>query len=198
MKQKHIIVALTVALLLSLFFRPSCNPPPPEPVVKKEIKEVVKTIAADSTKFIKQVAAAEAKAMLLKAELTSTITDLNTAQELVVELLNDAPVVIGMDSAEVIAKLEYLKAENDRKDSLCNSAIVTQDSIISAMTERHQATLEFNSKIRASVNDLTGIAKDREAETKYWKKRYKKAKAGQTIFKIVAIAAAAVAVNQSL
>lgn len=193
------IVLLTVALLIVIFFFTCNKPAQPETIVQTRIKEkeVIKQVGIDSVLFAKEKANSDKKISALTKTVSELKGDLNAAQGLVVELLNDAPVIIA-DTSKFIEQLAFLKLANATKDSICNSTIAGQDSIINAQAEAMVLHLDFQAKQRESINDMQTISKEKDSYVKYWKKKYRKTKAGNTALKIVAIVAAAVAVKQSL
>jgi len=187
--KNNIIIALTGVCLFLVFFLVKCrkDPPPGKPVIT--VKTIVKQLSADSAKFQKKNDSMALLVKKLTVKVTNYKSDLNAAQVLVNELLNDAP--------ETVYITDIQQAVSN-SDSLCNTTIATQDSIINVKTDQADALLIFNSDMRKSIGSLIAVTVEKDAEIKYYKKQTRKHKAGKTFYKVIAITATVLAVKQSL
>lgn len=191
-----IIIGLTAALLIVLFFF-TCNKKSEE---KKKYIPVVATIEKkvkfDSTQYHKSIDSLQEIEANLYKKVYEQKGDLKTAQALVVELLNQPPEY--SDTAKLLAQIEILKSANATKDSICNSTIVTQDSLIQEKENKYQASVEFQSKQRASINELINSNKEADNQIKSLTKQVKKQKANKVLYKIIAGVAIVYGVSKSL
>lgn len=185
--KNYLIVGLLATLLIILFFF-TCNKPKEQktkyiPVVAT-IEGKVKSDSAQYHKSIDSLQAIEAK---LYKKVYEQKGDLKAAQELVVELLNQPPEY--SDTAKLLAQIEILKTANASKDSLCNTTIVTQDSIIAEKENKYQASIDFQAKQRASINQLITNTYAAEAQIKSLGKQVRKERGTKNLYKITTLVA---------
>lgn len=198
MNKNITILILAGVLFLFIFLPDRCSKPEP-PAIKTETKEVIKIVKADSVQIKKTIDSLKKIGQILSKEIKETKNDLKTAEALVVELLNDASVIIDSSGKEELHyQLSILKAANAAKDSLCNSTIAAQDSVISNQLNQLAAQEELNSKIRQSFNQVVANDQAKEKYIKQLKKQVKQKKFGNVVWKIAAGAAGVVILKNAL
>lgn len=198
MNKNIIILILAGLLFLSIFLPDRCSKPV-EPVIKTETKEVIKLVKEDSSRFQKSIDSLKKVGQNLSKKMAEVKDDLKAAEALVVELLNDASVIIDSSGKEQLHyQLSVLKAANAAKDSLCNSVISWQDSIIANQSEQIARQDEFNSTLRTSLNQVVSNEQAKDKYISQLKKQVRQKKSGNIVWKIAAGAAGAVILNNAL
>lgn len=198
MNKNIIILILAGLLFLSIFLPDRCSKPV-EPVIVTKTKEVIKLVKEDSSRFQKSIDSLKKVGQNLSKKMAEVKDDLKTAEALVVELLNDASVIIDSSGKEELHyQLSILKAANAAKDSLCNSVIAGQDSII--MNQAEQMNYK-DSTIATFDRAFKQVVLNEKTKDKYigqLKKQVRQKKSGNIVWKIAAGAAGAVILNNAL
>lgn len=196
---KNLFILILCGVIFCLLFLPDRCSKPQEPVTGTKTKEVIKEVQADTTRFIKSIDSLKRIGQKLSKKVSETTTDLKTAESLVVELLNDASVTIDSSGKEELHyQLSILKAANAAKDSLCNSVIAGQDSIIMNQAEQ---MIYKDSTIATFDLAFKQVVLNEKAKDKYiiqLKRQVRQKKFGNVVWKIAAGAAGLVILKNSL
>lgn len=197
---KRAVLILAGLILVLIFFFISHRDPAPASSNLPTVKQVIKQVVIDSIQFKKQETEKDKEIARLKGTVKDVRGTLKQSQGFSADLLNNAPVYLtgNADSAFLQGKIDQLLVAVHTSDSLCNVTVSAQDSVISATEEKYVAAQEFNQQLKQSFNTMAAIANAKDSEIKHWKKQTKKARAGNTVLKIVAVVAGVVAVKQSL
>jgi len=196
---KNLFILILCGVIFCLLFFPDRCSKPQEPVIVTKTKEVIKLVKEDSSRFVKSIDSLKKVGQNLSKKMAEVKDDLKTAEALVVELLNDASVIIDSSGKEQLHyQLSVLKAANAAKDSLCNSVIAGQDSIIANQSEQLARQQEFNSALRASLNQVVANEQAKDKYISQLKKQVRQKKSGNIVWKIAAGAAGAVILNNAL
>ncbi len=192
-KPEYIVIGQFIAIIiLVILLVKACDKDSVAPVVtpaKTIVAEIVKN--EDSSKAITD----SLRAVIEKTEnvLAETKEDLQTATELVTELLNEPPTIITkekVDSVNLYAYLEKVRLENKRKDSLAHVVYSGQQSIIENQGLQLSEKDILYSKNRALTDSL---AKNQTALTGYNISLNKKLNSTKTVNKVLIGAVATLA-----
>lgn len=198
-KRNRIIFFLVLAIGFLVFFLVKCSPDRPEPKPTVQIKTVIREVVVDSIRYQKKIDSLKKSEQYWMAKATAGKKETPKVQSETKKKIEEVKeAAASNDTTALVARIEELEILNEQKDSLHNAVTSAQDSVIANKDQQLAASADFNSKLRSSFDSAVVYGKQVENQSKYWKKKYRKTRAGNVLLKIGAVAAAAIIVKQSL